>query len=83
MKEIAVIHIGDRNADESLSLLGQEVCAHLRGTGGDAERARALIAEFDGHVDCIALDGFPATLQLGSEQHAARSTPDDDNGLAH
>ena len=70
MKEIAVIHIGDRNADESLSLLGQELCAHLRGAGGDAERARALIAEFDGSVDCIALDGFPALLQLGSEQRA-------------
>ena len=68
MKEIAVIHIGDRNADESISLVGQEVCAHLRGTGGDVERARALIAEFDGRVDCIALDGFPAILQLGSEQ---------------
>ena len=38
MKEIAVIHIGERNADESLSLLGQEVCAHLRGTGGDADK---------------------------------------------
>ena len=62
MKEIAVIHIGDRNADESLSLLGQEVCAHLRGTGGDADKARALIAEFDGRVDCIALDGLPASL---------------------
>ena len=76
MKEIAVIHIGDRNADESLSLLGQEVCAHLRGTGGDADKARALIEEFDGRVDCIALDGLPATLQLGSEQrpHAVGST---------
>ena len=70
MKEIAVIHIGERDADESLWLVGQEVCAHVRGTGGDAERARALIAEFDGRVDCIALDGFPATLQLGSEQRA-------------
>lgn len=68
MKEIAVIHIGDRSADETLTLLGQEVCAHVRGTGGDAERARELIAEYDGAVDCIALDGFPATLQLGSEQ---------------
>ncbi len=70
MKEIAVIHIGDRNADETVSLVGQEVCIHLRGVGGDSERARALIAEFDGKVDCIALDGLPATLQLGSAQCA-------------
>ena len=44
MKEIAVIHIGERNADESFVLVGQEVCAHVRGAGGDPERARALIA---------------------------------------
>lgn len=76
MKDIAVIHIGDGDSDQTVTLVGQDVCAHFRGTGGDAERAKALIAEFDGRVDCIALDGFPAMLQLGGVQrpHTVGST---------
>ena len=70
MKEIAVIHIGDRNADESVSLVGQEVCAHLRGTGGDAERARALIAEFDGRWTAS-----PSTVSRPCSSWAASSAP--------
>ena len=76
MKEIAVIHIGERNADETVSLLGEDVLVHYCATSGDAERAKQLIAEYDGKVDCIALDGFPSMLQLGSAQrpHEVGST---------
>jgi len=70
MKEIAVIHIGERDAEEIVSLLGEDVRVAYRGTAGDGERASQLIAEYDGKVDCIALDGFPAMLQLGSAQRA-------------
>jgi predicted amino acid dehydrogenase len=46
------------------------------GCGGDVERARALITEYDGKVDAIALEGMPAQLELGTlrRSHAAGST---------
>lgn len=76
MKQIAVIHIGDRDADGLVSLLGQEVRMQMRGTNGDADKARQLIEQFDGAVDCIVLDGMPGMLQLGSVQrpHEVGST---------
>jgi predicted amino acid dehydrogenase len=37
------------------------------GTGGDPDRAGACIAEYDGKVDAIALEGFAAQLKLGTE----------------
>ena len=68
MKQIAVIHLDDTNSEEVVSLLGQQVRVLHLGCGGDGEKARALIAEQDGKVDCIALDGLPATLYLGNSQ---------------
>ena len=70
MKEIAVIHIDNDDYDEVVSFLGQEVRVQHRGCGGDAEKAKALIAQFDGQVDAIGLDGLPAQLQLGGAQRA-------------
>ena len=70
MKNIAVIHLDDANYDEIVRFLGQEIEIRHRGCGGDAERARTLIAEMDGKVDAIGLEGLPAQLQLGSTQRA-------------
>ncbi len=53
MKRIAVIHLDDANYDEIVRFLGQEIEIRHRGCSGDAERARALIVENDGTVDCI------------------------------
>ena len=39
---------------------------HRIGCHGDAERVRASIAEYDGKVDAIGLDGYPAELELGN-----------------
>jgi hypothetical protein len=76
MKQIAVIHLGDANSEEVVSLLDQKVRVLQFGCGGDGEKARTLIAEQDGKVDCIALDGLPATLYLGNSQrpHAVGAT---------
>ena len=38
--------------------------------GGDPERAAQLIAEYDGSVDAIALEGMPAELQLASARRS-------------
>ncbi len=66
MKQILIIHLNDENNSEVVHFLDQEVQIQRKGCGGDPEIARALIAEYDGKVDAIGLDGLPATLELGS-----------------
>ena len=65
MKRIAIIHLDDIVFDEVVHFLGQEIEIRHRGCSGDADKARALIAEQDGQVDAIGLEGLPAQLQLG------------------
>jgi len=66
MKRIAVIHLDDVMYDEVVHFLGQELEIYHRGCNGDVEQARALIAEQDGKVDAIGLEGLPSQLHLGS-----------------
>ena len=68
MKRILVIDLNNGDQASTVNVLGQQMEIRRVGSGGDPDRIRALIAENDGHVDVIALDGMPATLQLG--QHA-------------
>ncbi len=65
MKEIVVIHLGDGEETSAVTFLEQEVQIRRIGCHGDAERVRAAIAEVDGAVDAIALEGYPAELELG------------------
>jgi hypothetical protein len=90
MKEIVVIHLDDGEETSVVTFLGQEVQIHRIGCHGDAERARAVIAQYDGTVDAIGLEGYPAELELGAERvahevgatlaTAARHTPVVDGG---
>lgn len=90
MKRLVVIHIGEGETTETVTFLGQPVEIRRVGCGGDQSRARALIAEHDGRVDAIALEGMPARLRLGnaSVKHeigatlpgVARTTPVVDGG---
>jgi hypothetical protein len=66
MKQILIIHLNDDNDTEVVTFLGQEIQIQRKGCGGDPEIARVLIAEYDGKVDAIGLDGLPAILELGS-----------------
>ncbi|MBE2240817.1 MAG: serine carboxypeptidase [Caldilineaceae bacterium] len=66
MKRIAVIHLDDVMYDEVVHFLGQDLEIYHRGCNGDVEQARALIAEQDGKVDAIGLEGLPSQLHLGS-----------------
>ncbi len=66
MKRVLVIHLNESEATATVSFLGQPIELILRGCQGDVEQARQLIADFDGKVDAIALDGLSAELQLGS-----------------
>lgn len=73
MKEVLLIDLGNGEETSFVTFLGQPLQIHRVGCGGEAERARALIAENDGKVDAIALDGMPGALRLGSatRPHAA------------
>jgi predicted amino acid dehydrogenase len=85
MKQILVIHLDQDESRETVTFLGQEVEIHRLGCKGDAETARKLIAEYDGRVDAIGLEGLPAELELGPARRphtdgsklpaAARLTP--------
>jgi predicted amino acid dehydrogenase len=65
MKKILVIHLNQDNNTEVINFLGQEIHVSRKGCGGDAAKAAALIAEYDGQVDAIGLDGLPSKLELG------------------
>ncbi len=65
MKQVLVIHLNQDNNTEVVQFLGQEIQIQRKGCNGDPEQARALIAEYDGKVDAIGLDGLPAVLELG------------------
>src|SRR5512136_1804672 len=67
MKKILVLHLGDDEENTTISFLGQSIEIRRLGTGGDPDRAGACIAEYDGKVDAIALEGFAAQLKLGAE----------------
>ncbi len=66
MKQVLVIHLNDVDREESVEFLDTPIQLIQRGCHGDVARAQALIEEFDGKVDAIALDGIPIHLQLGT-----------------
>lgn len=68
MKRVLVIHLNQEDETTVVRFLGQEVELIRRGSGGDPARIEALIAEYDGRVDAIGLEGIPAVLQLGPAQ---------------
>jgi predicted amino acid dehydrogenase len=76
MKTILAVLLDEGEGEYVVRFLHQEVKVITRGCGGDPERTRALIREFDGKVDAIGLQGQPATLQLGPAQvpHAIGAT---------
>lgn len=65
MKRILVIHLNDADSVQRIHFVGADLELIQRGCHGDAGRAGALLKEFDGKVDAIALDGLPAELTLG------------------
>jgi predicted amino acid dehydrogenase len=68
MKRVLVIHLNQEEETTVVHFLGQAVELIRRGSGGDPARIEALITEYDGSVDAIALEGIPAVLQLGPAQ---------------
>jgi predicted amino acid dehydrogenase len=65
MKRILLIHLNSSEDIATVSFAGRAVEIRRVGCAGDPERARALIAEADGQVDAIGLEGIPSELQIG------------------
>lgn len=65
MNKILVIHNNDLCEDSKIYFLGNDVAIHRVGSHGDPDRIEAIIAEADGKVDVIGLEGIPARLRLG------------------
>lgn len=84
-KHVLAIHLGQEADETSFEFAGQTVHIQRLGSGGDFERIRQIIEQYDGQVDAIALEGIPADLRLGpaARPHlfgsqlaqAARQTP--------
>lgn len=86
-KEIVSISLGPSSRDYAFTtqLFGQEFHVRRLGTDGDEQRARALVARFDGQADAIGLGGMNLYFKIGRHtyvhqrvQHiasAAHSTP--------
>ncbi len=68
MKTILVIHLNDNQTSETVRFLDQELQIERIGCGGDPNRAQTIIADYDGRVDAIGLEGLPARLELGSAE---------------
>ncbi len=66
MKKVLHLHLNQDDITEVVHFLGQEVEIHSIGCNGDTGLAERLIAEHDGQVDAIALDGMPDVLELGA-----------------
>jgi hypothetical protein len=74
-----------RNHTAQAILLGREFSIERRGTDGDMNQARALIAELDGHVAAIGLGGIDLYVVAGKRRYvmpdaarlaaAAKTTP--------
>ncbi len=65
MKHILVIDLAQGETVRTVSFANQDIEIKRVGCEGDVERARELIAQADGQVDAIALEGMPAQLKLG------------------
>ncbi len=65
MKNILVIHINDECDEGTVSFLNEEIHVQRIGCHGNVDQTEAMIAEYDGKVDVIGLEGMPAQLRLG------------------
>ncbi len=66
MKRVLSVSLGDPGRDKvtEVVLAGQRVLLERRGTGGDRQRAMALLRDHDGRVDAFGLGGIDLGLEV-------------------
>ncbi|MFL6199328.1 MAG: serine carboxypeptidase [Thermoanaerobaculia bacterium] len=65
VRSVAILHPGESDETARASFLGREVEVRRIGCDGEIELVRALIAELDGRVAAIGVEGMPFQLELG------------------
>ena len=66
MKQVLVIHLNDVDREEAVEFLDTPFSSFSVAATAMSPVPQALIEEYDGKVDAIALDGIPIQLQLGT-----------------
>lgn len=66
MKKILHLHLNQGDTTEVVHFLDHDVEIRSIGCHGDVGLVERLLAEYDGQVDAIALDGMPDLLELGT-----------------
>ena len=74
MVHVVSVSLGSatRNTDQVVTILGEQVHLERRGTQGDFEAARDLIASLDGKVDAIGLGGIDLFLPVRGRRYYFR-----------
>jgi hypothetical protein len=75
MKKILIIHLNQENETETARFLDHDLEILHSGCGGEPDKARELIREYDGQVDAIGLEGLPALLELGPARNMKKAAP--------
>jgi hypothetical protein len=75
MKRAVSVSLGSPSRDKRVvvNFKGQPVSVERIGTGGDAQKARALFAELDGKVDALAVGGMDLYVRLEGREYPIRS----------
>jgi hypothetical protein len=71
VKRVVSVSLGSSQRDHEATVIlrGTRVEVLRRGVDGDLERARALMAELDGHVDALGLGGIDLALTVDDRQY--------------
>ncbi len=71
LKRVVSVSLGSSRRDHTARavLFGEDMEVSRRGCDGDLERAIALVAELDGHVDAIGLGGLDVYLFIRGERY--------------
>lgn len=74
MKRVVSVSLGSSKRDKTVlvPMLGEEVELKRVGTDGSIVRARELIAQLDGKVDCFGLGGIDLYLFCGKSRYVVR-----------
>lgn len=75
MKRAVSVSLGSSTRDKrvEIDLRGEKISVERIGTNGDADRARRLFTELDGHVDALGVGGVDLYLRLGEREYPLRA----------
>lgn len=75
MKHAVSVSLGNPARDKRVEAIfaGEPVLVERIGTGGDAEKARALFTELDGKVDALGVGGIDMYVRLGKREYPIRA----------